>query len=397
MTHGRTLIHFLGSLALGCGVSVGGPGIASATSEEAAAKSVRGHAPTPPRDDDPSPPLPPDFDPGLLPAVVAVVPGLLVHGAGHAAAGDWDTALTLLKLEGIGLATVFGAATWMALTGADRRTVGPAAMVALVGVDLFLVSAFADVVGAAAGDLLADRPTPLQRPPAHVSAGYRYVSDPIFAYRSLLVTRGRLHLGSLRLLPEVWAAADADNQRVRLVFSHGVWTPRGEGGVACGDDTALRIDAGATHHRYGDDGFSITTVEAQVGGRYDLGRLARSLRAAFAEMSLGVGVEAYDYAAPGLGFAQDVRTLLLSRMVFGVRFGASGGDRIGTGTLKLLYDHRKDGYAAGLSLGNGGGGFMGHVGVEATVRVSQQIAIRAELMAGAAYVGGVDVVYEVAP
>lgn len=43
------------------------------------------------------------FEPGLLPAAAALLPGLVLHGAGHWLAGDRATAWRLLAAQGTGL------------------------------------------------------------------------------------------------------------------------------------------------------------------------------------------------------------------------------------------------------------------------------------------------------
>ncbi len=91
----------------------------------------------------------------------AVVPGVIVHGAGHYVLGDSGTAGKLLLAEGIGLGMVAVGGTGLFLTGASRYTVGPLAAISMFGVGVFSLSLIADVYGVATAD---------QAPPARVAA-----------------------------------------------------------------------------------------------------------------------------------------------------------------------------------------------------------------------------------
>ena len=139
-----------------------------------------------------------------LPTAAAVVPGLVVHGAGHYARGETATAKNLLLMEGIGLGLFLGGGVTLFATGASRYFVAPAATAAITGFGLFSTSYLADIYGTVSRD--GDAALSRQRPPARFETelGYRRVYDPEFAYTDFMVERISRQIGSFRLSPSGW-------------------------------------------------------------------------------------------------------------------------------------------------------------------------------------------------
>jgi hypothetical protein len=313
-----------------------------------------------------------------LAVAAAVVPGLLLHGSGHFAAGERRTARRLLLMEGIGLGMIAAGGVPLILTGASRHHAAPSIALLVSGVGLFGMSWLGDLYGAAAGG----RGAPALEPgaPAEIEAGYGYVYDPRFDYRQFSVLRGALRLGATRIVPSAWVALDDDNQRLRLEASHRLAGPAAA--RPTGDASLIEVTAAATHHRYPGDRFAVSTAEATVGGRLDMSRLGDSLAGSFAELSLGLGAEVTNYYAPGAG--ADLGELLLVRFGYGLAFGRPGGLR---GETSLYYDHRRDTFTGGLSPGTGpGSGFAGLFGADLLLYIGERWGLRAELEQGAARV-----------
>jgi hypothetical protein len=59
----------------------------------------------------------------------------------------------------------------------------------------------------------------------------------------------------------------------------------------------------------------------------------------------------------------------------------------------LYYDHRHDGFAAGLKLGGLASGIAGHFGVEGRAYLTDRWGIAAEAAAGSAYVTGFSLLF----
>jgi hypothetical protein len=189
------------------------------------------------------------------------------------------------------------------------------------------------------------------------------------------VTAASFELGPVLLAPGAWIALDDDNQRARLESRYRFW--RGE------DASRLEVVAAATHHRYHDDGFNVSTLEASVGGRLDMARVARTMAGSFADLSLGIGSELTSYYAAGAG--ADLGEMLLVRFGYGVALGCAGCPV--RGEASLYYDHRRDTFTGGISPGTGpGSGFMGLVGVEGLVHLGSRWGARARFEQGSARV-----------
>lgn len=302
----------------------------------------------------------------------SVVPGLLAHGAGHFVLGERRTATRLLVAEGVGLGVAAAGGIPLFLTGASRHDAAvPIAMV-VSGVGVFALSWAADVYGASGAG--GPRP-PLAAAPVELELGYGYVGDPRFDYRSFAVTAASIELGRLRLAPVGWIALDDDNQRMRLEGRYAFW--RGD------DASRLEVTAAGTHHRYHDDGFNVSTLEASVGGRLDMTRVASSMAGSFADLSLGIGSELTSYYADGAG--ADVGEMLLARFAYGVALGCAGSPL--RGEASIYYDHRRDTFTGGISPGTGpGSGFVGLFGVEGVAHLGPRWGARVRLEQGAARV-----------
>lgn len=329
---------------------------------------------------------------------VAVVPGAVLHGLGHVAKGDPKTGATLMLVEAGGLVGIGGGLGILLATGASRKLVLPAAALTVAGAALFFTSYFADIYGSATSADQAGAArgfTPLMV----TEAGYKYVYDPTFAYRSFFVDAVDLRLGRWRLRPEAWHALDDRNERLRGTVGYRLIgpLPRAAAGVATerapADGTFVDVETALTHHAYVSDGFRVTTAEIQARGRWDLFRLSPSLRGSFVEGSAGLALGWYGYEfANG---AVDANDLLLAGFAYGVYVGRA--DRVPSGEVSVFYDHRHDGFIAGMKLTGLGSGVPGHMGLRGLAYLTPSFGFRAELEAGSALSFGASILYRVDP
>jgi len=313
-------------------------------------------------------------------AAAAVVPGVLVHGAGHYVEGDRRTAVRLLAIEGMGAGGLAVGFSGLFLTGAARGMVGVFAATVVAGGALFVLPALADLYGVLApeGGTGAALPTT-----AVIDArmGLRQVYDPTLSYGTLVGAELDLRWRGLRVSPFTWRAVDGDNRRVGGLAA---WRFVGaRPGMPAADGSALEIEGGVVDHRYAVERFALTTVEASLRGRLDLQRVAPSLAGSFADGQLGLGIGITRYL--DVDVQDDSDTLLLARFGFGVYLGR-GPAR--AGEVQAYYDHRHDGYAGGLKLPGIGSGAAGHFGLEGTFFFTERWGVRAEAQAGSAYLGG---------
>ncbi len=323
--------------------------------------------------------------PGALPAAAAVFPGVLLHGSGSFAAGRERTAGKLLAVEGVGLGLVLLGGATLALTGANRHLVGPAAVVTITGVGLFATSFAADVYAATSGRD-GTRTTSRRAPVVVSELGYRYVYDPQFPYRSFAYEGFSARLGRWRAEPSGWFSLGPPNQRLRLELGHRLLGPRPD--ALARDGSFVEVEVAATHHHFGAEALRATTAELSGEARLDLVRFDRVLRGSFAELAVGVARRLVDLGLPtGATLSEDV---LLARFAWGVVLGGPGSPR---GEVLLAYDHRHDDYAAGLLVPGLGSGVAGHFELDGTYWLDGAWGLRFVGQVGAALVGGASVVF----
>lgn len=337
-----------------------------AQSSESAAPTVELHA-------NAAEPAPQPADTrGAWPVTAAVLLGPAVHGAGHFAAGQSTTALRLLGAEGIGVLAAVGGLAGLAVTGASEKTTAPLAGVAAFGVGLFVASFVADVYGVIAPP--GGFGEPVLRPALVAEAGIFGVIDPVFDYDALAHLNGRAFFGRHSLSLEGYAALDHSNQRLRGIYAYRL--------IERDAATYLEAELGGVHHRYGPEQFSMTFAEAAVSGRLSLGHVGPTLQGAFLDGAFGLAFGGHRYF--------DVETESDSMLLIRIGFGVFIGDG---GSWTLYYDHRHDGYAAGLKMTGLGSGVLGHIGTALHYYFSSQwgVAVRAET--GSAHVLGASLLF----
>jgi hypothetical protein len=312
---------------------------------------------------------------------VAVVPGLVFHGAGHFVAGQPRTARRLLLAEGLGVAAIIVGVATLAMTGASRHLSAPLFAVPAAGAGLFLGSTFADIYGVVAPPGGTGTPL-LDSARVEGRVATRYVYDPTVRYGTLLGPALDLRWRSLRFSPSAWLATGEENHRLSFSFAYRPWGPRP--GSAAADGSFAEVVVGGFHHRYGPELFDLNAVDVSAQGRLDLARLGPSLAGSYFEAGLGLGVDYFHYRAGARETEAD--DLLLFRFAWGVYLGRSG-------EAALFYDHRHDDYAGGLKLTGLLSGVAGHVGVGASWFFTPRWGVSAEAQVGSAYLAGFSVVY----
>lgn len=323
-----------------------------------------------------------------LPAVAAIVPGIVAHGAGHFALRQSATARRLLLMEGLGLGLFLGGGATLFLTGASRYFVAPAATITMAGFGLFSTSYLADVYGTLSRD--GDAALSRQRAPARweTELGYRRVEDPEFAYRDFLVERVSRQIGAFRLTPSGWFSLRGDTARYRFETQYrlagNVSEPRPR------DVSFLDVTLGFVHQRQRPEQVSTSSAEVSLDARYDLARLGPSLRGAFVELGAGYALGRIDYDLDGLRVPHDLEHLLLGRLGFGVTL--RGRSAPGSEAL-VYYDHRHDDYAAGLKLTGIGSGVVGHFGASLRWFFGQNWGMALGAEVGSAYLGGASLLF----
>jgi hypothetical protein len=323
-----------------------------------------------------------------LAAGAAVVPGFLVHGTGQWVLGRPKTALRLLASEGVGLALVAAGGVPIVLTGASRKLVGPAAVLAISGFGLIFVGTLAELYGTTGLDESGGH---AQRRTVWFESelGYRYLYDPGFRYRNFSTQRMLLRIGPWKVEPSLAGGLDDTVSRARILagwrFAGPMPRPRPE----APDGSFLEVELAGSRSVFSRYGFDKWTGEIAVGGRFDLERFDPVLRGSFVDGGVGWGRERVRFEPPGARASTNGDDLLLARFGFGVYLGNSPKN----GEVRLYYDHRHDDWTAGLAAGGIGSGIVGHVGLEAWQYLDSSWGIKGEAQAGSAYLCGLSALY----
>lgn len=314
----------------------------------------------------------------------SVVPGLLVHGAGHMAAGRVDDGLWLLAMEGTGLLMLVGGIAGLAAFGAPPELNPPLIWTATTGTGLFFFSWLADIYGVAAMDGQgAGAPFKLL-PSMYAAQGYQYVYNPVMRDRHYLRTEAGGALGSWMVNGKLWWAPPDGLLRMegrldlRLL---GATQSR-----AATDGSALDVRAGYDFNQVPDQDTSAHVVSLALRGRLDLARVLESARGAFVEAELGQAWASYRYALR----TSEFNSLLLSRVSFGMYLGHDPG---GYGELSVSYDHRHDGFIGGTKMNGLGSGVGGGFVTRLRKSVWGGWGLDMGFGAGSAYVADASVIY----
>ncbi|HYO59103.1 hypothetical protein [Archangium sp.] len=354
-------------------------GVLAQTSEVQVAEPVNGPVLVGPAPLEPVPQRP-RFE--VLPTVVSVVPGLLLHGLGPLVAGDTQTAMRHFLLEGSGLGLLLAGGVPIAMSGASRRVIGPLYTVTLAGVGLFSISTLSNLYAVVA-PAFPPGEVPRRLPPLELEVGYQHVADPAFSYRHFVSVGALARLERVRLEAGAKLSPDEGNLRVRVGGAYRLMgAPEGARGGE--DGTALDLEAAAIAHRYPTEDFTLGGGELFLRGRYDMARFSPRMAGSFAEMGVGFAVQRYIYAGP-------VDDILFEQLLFtfgyGVYLGRGGPFR---GEALLYYDHRKDDFPGGIKAG---GGVPGYFGLRGRVLLTKRWGVSADMQAGSALVGRVSLVY----
>lgn len=109
--------------------------------------------------------------PRALPIVASVVPGLVLHGSGHFAAGNYKAARDLIITEGVSIILIFAVGLPAFATGNAAVLVPGVYTIGFVGVTHFFTSWTADFLGVSGVSMITDTPVnPNQR--TWLAAGY---------------------------------------------------------------------------------------------------------------------------------------------------------------------------------------------------------------------------------
>ncbi len=289
----------------------------------------------------------------VLAGAAAVVPGVVVRGAGHYVAGDRRTAKRLLLIEGAGLVLAAAGGIPIGVSGAAGETM-PGLALLLPGSALLFTSVAADFWGAAGGASLAGEP--LMPDALSLSAGYTAVLDPRLPFTNLATLGVDARRGRGLAAASTWYGDGA--WRAALTGGVRLFGPRP--GERRADASSFDGVVTVAEERRDAGGYAITAGDVGVRGRLDLVRLAPSLRGSHVRGGIGLGAERIRYHATDVA---DLSGLITAHFAWGFTLGDGGPRAL---EAELYYEHRRDTLAGGVTLPTPGNGFVGYFGATAT-------------------------------
>jgi hypothetical protein len=316
------------------------------------------------------PPASPGGARRALAAGAAIVPGVIVRGAGHWVAGERRTARRLLLIEGLGLGLVAAGGIPIGVSGGAGESM-PGLALLLPGSALLFTSIAADVWGAAGGAAIAGQP--LTPDVLTLSLGYTFVADPRTPFANLATAAAEARLGRVMLGASGWFGDHT--RRARATTGYRLLGPvPGQRG-----HDALDLSVAVAHEARTAHGYAVTTAEAAMHGRLDLAHVGPSLRGSFVAFGLGLGTELIDYDAAGV---TDTSGLVTGHFGWGFVLGDGHARAL---EAELYYEHRRDTLAGGVTLPTPGNGFVGYFGGTVTAW-RERWGLTATVDAGSAWI-----------
>ncbi len=262
---------------------------------------------------DPRPPE--DVNGSLTASLLALGPGLAVHGIGHLYLDETRTGVLLLLTELTALLLIVGGAAADIVTEGSGSVATATDALTHTGVVLFLGSWLADIVGSFTGTVPFD-PDSTRVEGSVFGVAYRYTDSPLDAFRHHLVARLSIDLGWLYIRPLIDVEASLGAREGEL----DVGTR-----LVRGDDPHEHLAVGLVARRRENepDGFAVSGVMGYAWAKADLGRFMRTLRHVYIAGRLGYGTDGYQFTRAGAApsfFADveftDTRLLLQSGLGF---------------------------------------------------------------------------------
>lgn len=331
-------------------------------------------------------PLPVELGAGryALSVGASVLPGLLVHGSGHFAAGRYDDGKFLLAMEGLGLLLLVGGFGGLAVTGAAPEVNPQLIWIASSGAGLFFFSWGADLYGSIVQDGEGAGRAWRTLPSLELSQGYQYVYNPVFEDHHYSRTAMTLRTGDWSVQGAFWWAPPHGQRRLETRVGWRLYGPTQD--KAAWDGTALDVIAGYDYNAVPAQDTSAHVGSLALTGRLDLQRVLSTGRGAFVEGSLGQAWANYRYGLT----ASEFNSLLISRIAFGLYLGH---DPDGYGELSIAYDHRHDGFVGGAKIVGLGSGAIGGAQLRLKKSLFGRWGMDLGFGAGSAYVADAAVVY----
>lgn len=275
---------------------------------------------------------PDELKPGsLLGGTIAVMPGIVFHGLGHAYVKEYGVAIGLFCAELMGLGLMIASNYLNNVNSGSHHSAATEQALSHLGFMLFMGSWAVDMIGTYKGTAPFGVSRRVSTRP-QLGLTYRYADNPLNRFRHHIGLRMDLEIGRVHLKPSIDLEAELQRRAVSLEL----------GTRILGNSiVSNHLSVGARFSRWENrvDGWAAQTAMVYVDSRLDIGRFIGSLRRFYVFNRTGYGLAGYQFSSR----ADNVPAVLSETSLVDtwIYLESGGAVSIGTGTdlsLALVQD-----------------------------------------------------------
>ncbi len=232
----------------------------------------------------------PDDEPAgsFLGTTLAVFPGIFIHGIGHYAAGDENSAWKLLGAEIVSIALGLAGYFLPYATDNDGKLAIPCRILTQAGTIGFIGSFLVDVLGAYRGAEQFYEST-AHMEGVRLGLAYRYTKDPLNPFRHHLALSMNAFIGRLYLKPDFDLETGTYARRINLDLGYALY--RG----AINPHNAITLGTKLRRVELPSYGLATRGIEGYVGFQKDIGDYIPSIKGFYFVGRIGYGLEYYQF------------------------------------------------------------------------------------------------------
>lgn len=219
----------------------------------------------------------------------ALLPGMLLHGAGHLYLEEQETAIALILMEVGGLGMIGLGALLPLVTRGRIANSATARPLFYTGMGLLISSYMIDVVGVIRGDSPLIYESPLRRAGVSLELDYQFMLARFYPMRNILQAEMALETGRFQVSANTLQDVSLLTSRYGGMLGWRIWQ-------LTGTENQVFVEGSANLLQFRDIGrFQRAEAMARVGGVLDLGVISPHLRKVYFGMRGGYAYQLYAF------------------------------------------------------------------------------------------------------
>lgn len=219
----------------------------------------------------------------------ALLPGMILHGAGHLYLEEQETAIALILMEVGGLGMIGLGALLPLVTRGRAASSATARPLFYSGMGLLISSYMIDVVGVIRGEAPLIYASPLKRVGVSVEIDYQFMLARFYPMRNILQAELGVDTGRFQLRANTLQDVSLLTSRYGGVLGWRIWQLEGT-------ENQVFVEGGANLLQFRDIGrFQRLEAGAQLGGVLDLGVISPHLRKVYFGMRGGYAYQLHAF------------------------------------------------------------------------------------------------------